>query len=70
MITHYGLFRLQVPSSPMIKTATFFERQGGLVDDWGKLWEPIEDAASIGDARRKFAAKHGAALSPIYDNEK
>ncbi len=69
MITHYGLYRLQAPSSPMIKTAAFFERQGGLVDAWGKFWEPIEDAASIGDARRKFAAEHGTYLSSIYEDE-
>ena len=69
MITHYGLFRVEVPSSPFIKTADFFRRQGGLIKDWGKFWEPIADATSIGDARRKFAARHNVKLSSLYDDE-
>lgn len=69
-ITHYGLFRPEVPNSPMIKDADFFIAQGGTRDSWGKSWKPIHDAASIGDARRKLAAKHGVPLSPIYGDEK
>lgn len=69
MITHYGLFREIAPSSPMIKEADFFVEQGGLKEDWGKKWEPIEDAASIGDARRMMATKYGIKLSPIYSGE-
>lgn len=69
MITHYGLWRPHVPNSPMIKEAQFFAGQGGLSQDWGKGWEPIDDAASVGDARRKFAAAHGAPLSHIYEGE-
>lgn len=69
MVTHYGLFRTVVPNSPMIKEADFFIRQGGLKEEWGRSWEPIEDAMSIGDARRKFAAKHRVALSSLYDEE-
>lgn len=69
MITHYGLFRQHVPNSPMIKEADFFAEQGGLTQDWGKNWEPITGATSIGDARRKIATKYGVTLSPIYSGE-
>jgi hypothetical protein len=69
-ITHYGLFRILVPSSPGIKSAEFFKSQGGHKLPWGKHWEPIHDATSVGDARRKFAATRGIRLSPIYDGEK
>ncbi len=69
MVTHYGLFRSVAPNSPMIKEADFFIGQGGLREEWGRSWEPIEDATSIGDARRKFAAKHGVALSSLYGGE-
>lgn len=69
MITHYGLFRPNVPNSPMVKEAKFFESQGGLSDEWGKAWEPINDATSIGDARRKLAHKYGVTLSHIYLGE-
>lgn len=68
-LTHYGLFREHVPNSPMIKDADFFKSQGGLTQDWGKNWKPIFDANTIGDARRKFAAEHGVALSQIYWGE-
>lgn len=70
MITHYGLFRTAVPESPMIKEAEFFKSQGGLVDAWGKNWEPIINATSIGNARRQFALAKGVRLSPIYHGEK
>jgi hypothetical protein len=69
LITHYGLYRQQVPNSPMIKEALFFEQQGGLKDPWGGAWEPIYNAASVGDARRKFAASKGVELSHIYFGE-
>ena len=68
-ITHYGLFRSQVPGSPMIKEAAYFESSGGLTEEWGKKWEPIHDAGSIGDARRKFATSKGTELSLIYHGE-
>lgn len=68
--THYGLFRANVPNSPMIKEAAFFASQGGLTQAWGKNWEPIYGAESIGDARRKFAVKKGITLSIIYLDEK
>lgn len=70
MITHYGLFRPQVPNSPMIKEVEFFKDQGGLLKEWGKSWEPIEDCTSIGEARRKIASKYNVTLSPIYYGEK
>lgn len=69
-ITHYGLFRKDVPNSPMVKEAKFFEQQGGLTEAWGKNWEPIRGAKSIGDARRKFATSKGVELSSIYIGEK
>lgn len=69
-ITHYGLFRPDVPGSPAIKEAAFFRSQGGLEKRWGRSWEPIEDATSIGDARRKMAEKYGVKLSHIYMDEK
>lgn len=69
MITQYGCWRQHVPNSPMIKDAAFFISQGGLRDEWGKHWQPIHDCATIGDARRKFAASYGAKLSHIYDGE-
>lgn len=68
-ITHYGLFRKDVPTSPMVKEADFFREQGGLEQPWGSNWEPIYRATSIGDARRKFAHRHGITLSHIYDGE-
>ena len=58
-ITHYGCFREANPNSPMIKEADFFISQGGLKAGWGDNWEPIHDATSIGDARRKFASEKG-----------
>ena len=67
--THYGLFRAHVPESPMIKEAAFFARQGGLESIWGKAWEPIFGASTIGEARRKFAADKGVSLSLIYRDE-
>lgn len=66
MITHYGLFRKDVPNSPMIKDAEFFQSQGGLTEDWGQNWEPINDADSISSARHQFAKSKGVTLSPIY----
>ena len=69
MITHYGLFRKAAPSSPMIKEAEFFKSQGGLTQAWGKNWEPIRDASTIGEARRKFAIDKGVKLSSIYHGE-
>lgn len=69
-VTHYGLFRPQVPASPMIKEAEFFASQGGLTEDWGKSWEPIHDALSVGDARRKIAEKYSVTLSHIYFGER
>lgn len=69
-VTHYGQFREQVPGSPMIKEAEFFKSQGGLTEPWGKHWEPIYDAKTCGDARRKIAAKYGATLSFLYLGEK
>lgn len=69
-ITHYGLFRASVPESPQIKEASLFESQGGLIENWGKTWEAIHDASSIGDARRKFAQSKGTKLSSIYWDEK
>lgn len=68
-VTHYGVFREQVPNSPMIKEADFFESQGGLTQDWGKRWEPIIGCSTIGEARRKIAEKYNAVLSPIYRDE-
>lgn len=65
-ITHYGLFRKQVPNSPMIKEAEFFHQQGGLVEKWGESWEAIHSAISVEDARRKFAESKGVVLSSIY----
>jgi len=67
--THYGQFREVCPSSPMIKDASLFVRQGGLVEEWGKGWEPIYGASSIGDARRIFARSKNVTLSPLYDDE-
>ena len=69
MITHYGLFRSHVPNSPMIKVADFFTEQGGLTENWGTPWEPIEDCTSIGHARRTLADKHGVTLSHIFQDE-
>lgn len=72
MITHYGLYREHVPNSPGIKEAHFFEEQkrtSNPEETWWKAWEPIEDAKSIGDARRKFAAMKGVTLSHIYLGE-
>lgn len=68
-VTHYCLFRAALPASPMVKEADFFVAAGGLEKDWGKGWETVEDATSIGDARRKFAALKGVTLSPIYHGE-
>ncbi len=68
-ITHYGLFRESAPGSPMIKTIDLFRQQNGLTDSWGESWEPIEDAASIGGARRIFAKNKQIKLSFIYDDE-
>ena len=69
-ITHYGLFRENVPNSPMIKEAQFFlEQSENQTHTWSKSWEPIFDCETIGDARRAFAEKHGVELSPIYHGE-
>lgn len=74
-ITHYGLFRESVPNSPMIKEADFFREQrleskkSENDTHWYLAWEPIHDATSIGDARRKFAAAKGVELSHIYSRE-
>jgi hypothetical protein len=65
---YYVLWRESVPNSPMVKEGEFFREQGGLSQDWGKNWEPIE-ASSIGDARRKIGAQHGVKLSHIYYDE-
>lgn len=65
---YFVAWRENVPASPMVKEGDFFRSQGGNVEDWGKHWEPI-DATSIGDARRKCAAQHGATLSHIYHGE-
>lgn len=64
----YVLWREHVPNSPMVKEGNFFRQQGGLTDDWGKSWEPI-DAKTVGDARRKFAESRGVTLSHIYWGE-
>lgn len=69
VITHYGLHRAHVPRSPMIKTAEYFRAQGGLSEGWGKAWEPIYEAPTCGEARRRFAASKGFELSPIYFGE-
>lgn len=69
-ITHYGLFRANVPRSPMIKEAGFFAEQGGLTEPWGQAWEPIDGCMTIGEARRKIAEKYAVQLSPIYSDEK
>lgn len=66
---YYVLWRKGVPNSPMVKEGDFFRAQGGLVENWGKHWDPIE-ATSIGDARRKCAAQHGVELSHIYFGER
>lgn len=71
-ITHYGLYRREVPNSPMIKEANFFEEQKNRSkpgESWFKNWEPIEDANTIGDARRKIAKKYNVELSHIYLDE-
>ena len=68
-ITHYGVFRKHVPDSPAIKEASLFIDQGGLIEDWGKNWEPIRGCKTIGDARRKFAASYKVKLSHIYLGE-
>lgn len=66
-ITHFGVEN--TPGSVHIKEATFFREQGGETEAWGKNWEPIFDASTIGAARRKFAEKHGIHLSDIYLGE-
>lgn len=40
--------------SIFVKTKEFFEQQGGLMEPWGKAWQPIE-AASLADARGEYA---------------
>lgn len=35
-----------------VKTAEFFEQQGGLTEEWGKSWKPIY-ATTIEHARDK-----------------
>lgn len=42
--------------SVFVKTYSFWKRQGGLTEPWGKHWEPII-ADSIEDARRKGCAR-------------
>ena len=69
-ITHYGLFRENVPGSPMIKTAELFNAQSeNGRHTWSHSWEPICNCSSVGEARRKFAEAKGVELSPIYDDE-
>lgn len=65
---YFVLWREGVPNSPMVKEGDFFREQGGLTQEWGRNWEPI-NASSIGDARRKIAARHGFELSHIYAGE-
>jgi hypothetical protein len=38
--------------SCFVKEAAYFEKQGGLTEDWGKAWSPLY-ADSIEDARTK-----------------
>lgn len=73
-ITHMGLHRPHVPNSPMVKEKSFFDSQVADTDPkdedpWWTHWEPIEDCATIGEARRKIAAKYGNTLSHIYHGE-
>lgn len=49
MSSHYVLIK---DSGVFVKEGEFFEEQGGLKEQWGKAWEPI-DADSLYDARRK-----------------
>lgn len=51
-----------------VKTAEYFEQQGGLTQPWGQVWKPVV-AASIGDARRQAAEIFGVPLSPIHADE-
>jgi hypothetical protein len=51
-----------------VKTADFFHQQGGLSQEWGRAWRPVQ-AASIGEARRKGAALFDMTLSPIFIGE-
>lgn len=69
LVKFYGLYRDCAPQSPSIKEADFFVRQGGLTDPWGKAWEPVYGANTIGEARRWIADKYGVELSTIYDGE-
>lgn len=72
-VTHYGLWRDNVPNSPMIKEASFFleqKAQSRPGETWHAAWEPIEDCETIGQARRKMAEKYGHPLSHIYSDEK
>lgn len=64
----YVLWRDSVPNSPMVKEGDFFREQGGLEEDWGKYWIPVQ-ASSIGHARWSVANAMGVELSPIYAGE-
>lgn len=48
-MTYYVLVE---PWATYVKTADYFEKQGGCVAEWGKRWQKIE-ADSIEDARQK-----------------
>lgn len=43
-----------------VKEGTFFRSQGGLTEEWGKTWRPV-DAESIEHARRIGYAQAGVA---------
>lgn len=51
-----------------VKGAEFFRSQGGLTEEWGKMWVPVV-ATSIGDARRKAATLFGVEISHIHHGE-
>lgn len=54
------------PWAVYVKEANFFKAQGGLMQPWGKKWEPacadsIEDAREIGVRRREQRERERAA---------
>lgn len=60
--------------SVFVKEEQFFIDQGGLVDDWGKNWIPvdavsIEHARSIGENIRDDVEKESWSPSPIHQRE-
>ena len=48
MTTHYVLIN---EAGVYVKEVNFFKEQGGLTNEWGRKWEPI-DAKNLHDARR------------------